>query len=134
MSAAPLPHPQPAEHPLLALAATFDSLFFTILHHLAAAFRLVGPRHGPAWTRLSRASQRLARILRRLAAGTYPPPRGKHPTLPDAPKRNGGSPAPYLPRRPGWLSHVAGWQLRAAAPLASSAMASHRVLTDATIN
>ena len=105
------PQADPASHPALDLAHRLDAIFFSLLHHIAAAFRPLGGFAQPAWTRVSRASQRLRAILRRIAAGTFPPPR-RAPTNPDAPKRQGGPRAPYLPRRRGWLGHLAGYQAR----------------------
>ena len=58
--------------------------------------------------RLVRAYRRLAAILAQLAAGTFPKPRSPQP-----PGRQGGPPAPYLPRRRGWLAQIAGPQARA---------------------
>ena len=103
------PHAAAPDHPALALACALNAILFILLHHVAAAFRPLARFTTPAWNRISRANQRVAAILRRLAAGTYP--RARRPTAPGAAPRRGGPSAPYLPRRPGWLIHTAGYQI-----------------------
>ncbi len=104
------PEASAPEHPALDLARRLDTVFLCLLDHVAAVFRILGPFTNPAWTRLSRTRVRLAGILRRIAAGTYPPPRAPRP--PQVPPTKGGPPPPFLPRRRGWLGHAAGYQVR----------------------
>ena len=103
-----IPNPTLPPHPALAFAASLAGTLASLLIHVAASFRPLGAFTLPVWTRISRARQRLARLLARIAEGRFPPPRAH---IPDAALRHHGPPAPYLPRRPGWLVHTAGFQI-----------------------
>jgi hypothetical protein len=106
------PRPIPCDHPphpALDLERRIARVFATLLHHLAFALPRLARFAAPAHTRLVRARDRLLSILSRLAEGTYPSPR---PANPGAPKRKGGPPAPYLPRRRNWLGAAAGHEVR----------------------
>jgi hypothetical protein len=61
---------------------------------VAARFRLLGPITVPLWTRLTRASRRLARLMVRLESGKPRPHR---------PGRRGGPRPPRLPNGHAWL-------------------------------
>ena len=87
------------------LAQRLDEILDGLLKVIAAHFRVLAEFILPAWGRVSRARQRLARLLARLAAGTYPGPR-----RPDARKRQGGPPAPYAPQSKLWLVRKIGYQ------------------------
>jgi len=90
--------------PQAELAAQLDGILAGLLLVVVAVSRALGGFILPVWARISRARQRLARLFADLARGRLPRPR-----LP-APGRKGGQPAPYIPRRAGWLVHVAGYQ------------------------
>ena len=88
-----------ALHPAIVVLRALDAIFPALL---AAIDRIAGriPAFAiPLNHRLVRAHRRLAAILAHLAAGTFPGPRAPRP-----PGRKGGPPAPYLPRRRGWLA------------------------------
>lgn len=107
MSTAPGWHPptQNAAHPdsVRDLAARLDSILGGLLLLIAAQFRRLGPLTLPLWIRISRARQRLGRLLARLADGTLPKP-GK-----PRPGRPGGPPAAKLPRGQAWLVAILGY-------------------------
>ena len=90
-----------------ALAERLDIILNGLLIVVAAHFRVLAHFTLPAWTRISRARQRLARVLAWLANGTYPRLR---PNRPGAPPRKGGPPAPYVPRGKLWLIAKIGYQ------------------------
>lgn len=89
------------------LAERLDLILNGLLIVVAAHFRVLAHFTLPAWTRISRARQRLARLLARLANGTYPRPRLARP---EAPSRKRGPPAPYVPRGKLWLIARIGYQ------------------------
>ncbi len=94
--------PDPA-HPAVLFSARLDSVLAPLLLLIAAKFRYLGRFTLPLWTRVSRARQRLARLLANLANGRLPrrsPPR---------PGRKGGAPAPYSPHGNLWLVRVLGY-------------------------
>lgn len=66
---------------------------------VAAHFRTLGPLTVPLWTRITRASRRLGRLMQRLEAGRL------HPRVRNQKGRRGGPRAPSLPREFGWLVH-----------------------------
>lgn len=109
MASRRLPHPNgPGALPgAAALAQHLDLILNGLLIVVAAHFRVLAHFTLPAWTRISRARQRLARLLARLANGTYPRPR---PARPEASPRKGGPPAPYVPRGKLWLIAKIGYQ------------------------
>ncbi len=94
-------------HPTLDFARQLDCILRTVLYWLG--FAHLAHFAFPLQARLNRAHQRLATLLRRIAEGTYRAPRLRAPTTPP---RQGGKPAPYLPRRHGWLGLAAGFQMR----------------------
>ncbi len=61
-------------HPAQAFAARLDSVLDRLLLLVAARFRILGPVTVPLWSHISRARQRLARLLANLAAGRLPAP------------------------------------------------------------
>ena len=109
MATTRLPHPNgPGALPgAEALAERLDVILNGLLIVVAAHFRVLAHFTLPAWTRISRARQRLARVLAWLANGTYPRLR---PNRPGAPPRKGGPPAPYVPRGKLWLIAKIGYQ------------------------
>ena len=104
----PTQSPETAAQPTHVLASGLAAILASLLLYVAASFRPLGTFTLPVWTRISRAAQRLARLLARAAEGRLPLPRA--PISGAAPRR-GGPPAPYLPRRFGWLVHTAGFQI-----------------------
>jgi hypothetical protein len=105
----PPPPPACAAHPAIALARQLDCVVLTLVYRIAQVAALLGGFLHPVLARLHRANRRVAAILARVDAGTW-----RDPIHRQRPSR-GGPPAPYLPRRPGWLGHVAGFQARAVA-------------------
>jgi hypothetical protein len=104
MTATPLPQA------LRALVPGFASRFALILSALCAlvaARFLRNPRLlaliVPVWSRISRAAQRLDRVLARLAEGRLPRPRPGRPG-----RRGGKNPSARLPRGHAWLVVAAG--------------------------
>ena len=70
----------------------------------------------PIWTRFNRAARRFERLMARVAAGTFRPPRPRHTPRPPRPS---GHPDPNshpyahrLPSGNGWLSSALGYQGR----------------------
>jgi len=111
------PTPQPYDHPphpALDLARQLDGILCRVLHWLGFVLRPLGPFAFPLQLRLLRANERLAALLHRIAAGTCRAPRPRAPNTRQGEVRS-GKPAPYLPRRPGWLGTIAGFQMRNAA-------------------
>ena len=94
---------------LEACARILDTILGSLLAVVAAHFRILAAFTVPAWNRISRTRQRLASLLARIAAGTYPAPRTREPTLPTprTPPRPLGDPArpppAYLSRARLWL-------------------------------
>ena len=121
----PVAHDHPP-HPAVSLIARLESAFRPLLLAIATFANLL-PRHphlailtpAPvliarlllARTRLARAQARIAALLLHLAEGTWQPPR-PHTQATTSRKR---TPAPYLPRRRGWLGHVTDHHVRATA-------------------
>ncbi len=106
------PPPQPcanSPHPALELSCQLDIILRGALHWLAFVLGPLGRFASPLEARLTRANQRLAALLRRIAEGTWRAPRHRAPTIPP---RQGGKPAPYLPQRRGWLGIIAGFHMR----------------------
>ena len=109
----PYDHPP---HPALDLARQLDGILCRVLHWLGFVLRPLGRFAFPLQLRLLRANERLAALLHRIAEGSYSAPRPRAPTSPPRQgELRGGTPAPYLPRRPGWLGTIAGFQMRNAA-------------------
>ncbi len=106
-STAPGRHPTTpnAVHPdsVRDVAARLDVILGGLLLLIAAQFRRLGPLTLPLWTRISRARQRLARLLANLAAGTMPKPCAPRPGRPSHAK-----PAP-LPRGHAWVIAILGY-------------------------
>ena len=106
-STAPGRHPPTpnAVHPdsVRDVAARLDVILGGLLLLIAAQFRRLGPLTLPLWTRISRARQRLARLLANLAAGTMPKPCAPRPGRPSHPK-----PA-ALPRGYAWVIAILGY-------------------------
>jgi hypothetical protein len=82
-----------------------DLIFPAILALIDRLARRIPAYAIPLNHRLIRAYRRLTGILAHLAAGTFPKPRP-----PRAQARQGGAPAPYIPRRRGWLAQFGGHQ------------------------
>ena len=97
-------HP-PAPDSVRELATHLDSILGPLLLLIAAQFRRLGPHYLTLWNRISRARQRLARLLAQLAAGTLAPPR----TRPSQAGRPGGPPAAPLPRGHAWVIAMLGY-------------------------
>ena len=111
MNTSPAPHANApdAPHPASEFAAALDTILASTLLMIAAQFRLLGAFTLPIWTRFSRARVRLARLLAKLAAGTWRP---SPPRAPD-PDRKHGAPAPYSPHGHLWLIRKAGYHAAA---------------------
>jgi hypothetical protein len=90
-----------ALHPAIAVACALDLIFPAILALISRIARRIPAFAIPLNHRLIRAQRRLVAILHHIAAGTFPKPRAPQP-----PGRKGGPPAPYIPRRPGWLALI----------------------------
>ena len=101
----PIAHDHPP-HPAAELARRLDAVLLPLLARLARFARLLFLPLATA--RLRRAHERLAILLTRLANGTWRAPRRR--TAPTT--RRQRTPAPYLPRRPGWLGHVTDSEIR----------------------
>ena len=106
-TAAPDRHPPTldAVHPdsVHDVAARLDVILGGLLLLIAAQFRRLGPLTMPLWTRISRARQRLARLLANLAAGTVPKPCAPRPGRPSHPR------AAPLPRGHAWVVAILGY-------------------------
>jgi len=89
------------------IARRIDLIFAALLTLIPHHARLLGALTLPLWTRLSRARQRLARLLARLAAGTPPRPPG---TAPRHPSARVPAPGAALGRRHGWVVATLGYQ------------------------
>jgi HAMP domain-containing protein len=99
--------------PAHAFAPEFGRRFALILASIgalvAARFRFLGPLTVPLWARLSRASQRIARLLAHLEAGTLRP---RPPAQPPAtPRVRPATPRPFAARA--WLIRSLGWEAAA---------------------
>jgi hypothetical protein len=120
----PAPPPEAsAGHPALDLSRQLDCIIGTILYWLG--FARLGRFAFPLQCRIMRANERLASLLRRIAEGTFRAPRARAATIPP---RKGGKPAPYLPRRIGWLGIAAGFQMRNVASQLQSLLAAPQTL------
>ena len=97
-------------HPAQAFAARIDGVLDRLLLLIAARFRILGPVTVPLWNRVSRARQRLARLLANLAAGRLPLPRAASGTR--ASKATPRTPRIPLgiPRGRAWLVNAIGWE------------------------
>ena len=111
----------PPPHPAAELAARIDAILAALLLVIGAHQRILGRFALPVWTRISRLRRRFARLLARPLTETAAPRQNATPpaaTPPAASRpetaRKGGPPAPYIPRRHGWLVHVIGYQAAAA--------------------
>ena len=93
--------PQEAE----AFARLLDIILGSPLRVIAAHAAILVGRTAPVWNRISRTRLRLARLLARIAAGTYPPLRTRAPR-PRAPARPAGHPESPPPA---WLSRGRLW-------------------------
>ena len=94
--------PTDAPHPATAMAERLDSIFVVLLPVIAAGLHHLVRFCVPVWNRVSRARQRLARLLALIAAGRLPRQRAPRPE--GQPARKGGPPAPYIPHRHAWLA------------------------------
>lgn len=107
--------PQTAPKGAEAFARLLLLIVNPLLQHINNRIPSLGRFGQPLHDRITRARNRLLRLFARIGAGTYPLPRAPRPNhrpidLPaDAPRRAGGPPAPYLPRRRGWVIHVLGY-------------------------
>ncbi len=106
---APPTSPPDAPHPAAEFATALDTILASTLLMIAAQFRLLGAFTLPIWTRFSRARVRLARLLAKLAAGTWRP----SPPRAADPNRKHGAPAPYSPRGRLRLIRKAGYHAAA---------------------
>ena len=108
-----LQHPQAivpdAPHPASEFAQTLDTILAYTLLMIAAQFRLLEGYTLPIWARFSRGRGRLARLLAKLAAGTWRPGRPQAPR----PDRKPSAPTPYSPRGHLWLIRKAGYHAAA---------------------
>jgi hypothetical protein len=99
-----------AFRPLILAIATFCALLPRHPHlAILTPAPILAARLNLACARLARAKARIVTLLLRLAEGTWQPPR---PYSPPSTKRT-RTPAPYLPRRRGWLGHVTDSEVRA---------------------
>ena len=96
--------PTDAPHPATAMAERLDSMFVVLLPVIAAGLHHLVRFCVPVWNRVSRARQRLARLLALLAAGRLP----RQPRLYAV--RQAGPSAPYIPHRRAWLVAVIGYK------------------------
>ena len=92
--------PVAPEPPAQRFAATLDLILMSLLAFIGARFRTLGDITFPLSNRVSRARQRLMRLLAHLAAGRLLRQR------PPRPGRKGGARSPYISRRQGWLIHA----------------------------
>ena len=106
----------PPPHPAAELAARIDAILAALLLVIGAHQRILGRFALPVWTRISRLRRRFARLLARPLTHSAVPRQNATPPAANRPEtvRNGGPPAPYIPRRHGWLVHVIGYQAAAA--------------------
>ena len=85
----------------LDLAARLAAILTPLLALLNRDAPALGPVHMPLHARIVRAGQRLARLLTRLAAGTFRPATPR-------PAAKGGPPATYLPHSRAWIVQKLG--------------------------
>ena len=94
----------PAAHPANAAARLVDLILTPLLLLINTRLPLLGALLLPLHARITRAKQRLIRLLTRLATGSYPNPRAPRPGRPSGP------PAIRLPLRHAWVIATLGYQ------------------------
>ena len=94
----------PAAHPASEAARLVDLILTPLLLLINTRFPLLGALLLPLHARITRAKQRLIRLLTRLATGSYPNPRAARPGRP------AGAPAIRLPQRHAWVIGILGYQ------------------------
>ena len=103
-SSAQPPNPPDAPHPAVWVCAQMNAILGALLPLIMQQILVLGDRTLPFWNRISRARQRLARLLANLAAGRLPRLGAPRPN-------NKGGPRPVaIPTRPAWLIHTIGYR------------------------
>ena len=103
-SSAQPPTDQDAPHPAVWFCAQMNIILGNLLPLIAQQILVLGHRTMPFWSRISRARQRLARLLTNLAAGRLPRQYAQHPNQKASPR------AIYIPTRPGWMIYTIGYR------------------------
>ena len=103
-SSAQSPNSPDAPHPAVWFCAQMNAILGALLPLIMQQILVLGDCTLPFWNRISRARQRLARLLTNLAAGRLPRQSAPRPN-------NNGGPRPVaIPTRPAWLIHTIGYR------------------------
>ena len=98
------PQAEKGPHPAVWFCAQMNLILGDLLPLIMQQILVLGDRTLPFWNRISRARQRLARLLTNLAAGRLPRPHTPRPN------HNSGPRPIAIPTRPGWLIHTIGYR------------------------
>ena len=98
------PQAEPGPHVAVWFCAQVNAILGNLLPLIMQQMLVLGDRTLPFWNRISRARQRLARLLTNLAAGRLPRQCTPRPN-------NQRGPRPVaIPTRPAWLIHTIGYR------------------------